>query len=96
VVRSQLPPAPIETRLLIGDHVAGSLHELVNQEHIDLVLLSLHGYFGQMHWPHGCLIASFVAYGSSPLLNFQDAPVEQQTALAQTQAAAPVRNDEGR
>jgi nucleotide-binding universal stress UspA family protein len=92
VVRSQLPPAAIETRLLIGNHIAGSLHELVHQEHIDLVLLSAHGYSGQMQWPYGGLVASFVAYGSSPLLIFQDAPVEQ-AALTQTQDAAAVRND---
>jgi nucleotide-binding universal stress UspA family protein len=92
VVRSQLPPAVIETRLLIGNHVASSLHELVNQEHIDLVLLSAHGYSGQMRWPYGSLVASFIAYGSSALLIFQDAPAEK-TALTQAQAAAAVRND---
>jgi nucleotide-binding universal stress UspA family protein len=95
VVRSQLPPAAVETRLLIDHHVASSLHELVDQEYIDLVLLSAHGYSGRLHWPHGGLVASFVAYGSSPLLIFQDAPVELQAALAQTRAAAAVR-DNGR
>ena len=80
VVRSQLPPAAVESRLLIGDHVAGSLHELVEQEQIDLVLLSAHGYSGQMQWPYGGLVASFVAYGSTPLLIFQDGPVEQDAA----------------
>jgi nucleotide-binding universal stress UspA family protein len=82
VVRSQLPPAAIETRLLIGNDVASSLYELAEQEHIDLVLLSAHGYTGQMHWPYGSLVASFIAYGSSPLLIFQDAPVEQDAAAA--------------
>jgi nucleotide-binding universal stress UspA family protein len=90
VVRSQLPPAAIETRLLIGNHVADSLHKLVDQEHIDLVLLSAHGYSGQMHWPYGSLVSSFVAYGSSPLLIFQDAPVEQ-SVLMQIHADAAER-----
>ena len=80
VVRSQLPPAALESRLLIGDHAAGALHELVEQEQIDLVLLSAHGYSGQMQWPYGGLVASFVAYGSTPLLIFQDGPVEQDAA----------------
>jgi len=84
VVRSQLPPAAIETRLLISDHVAGSLHELVDQEHVDLVLLSAHGYSGQMRWPYGSLVASFIAHGSSPLLIFQDAPGGQDAAAART------------
>jgi nucleotide-binding universal stress UspA family protein len=95
VVRTQLPPAAIETRLLIGNQVANSLHELVEQEHVDLVLLSAHGYSGQIHRPYGGLVASFIAYGSAPLLIFQDAPVEQ-AAHTQTQAAAEVRNDERR
>jgi nucleotide-binding universal stress UspA family protein len=73
VMRTQFPPAAVETQLLIDDHVAGALHALVDQEQIDLVLLSAHGYSGQLQWPYGSLAASFVAYGSSPLLIFQDA-----------------------
>ncbi|HEX9118309.1 MAG TPA: universal stress protein [Anaerolineae bacterium] len=92
LVRSQLPAAAVETRLLIGDHVAGSLHELVDQEQIDLVLLSAHGYSGRVHWPYGGLVASFIAYSSAPLVIFQDAPVEQ-AALTQTQPASAVPND---
>jgi nucleotide-binding universal stress UspA family protein len=95
VAGSQLPPAAMETRLLIGDQVAGSLHELVDQEHIDLVLLSAHGYSGQTRWPYGSLVASFIANGSAPLLVFQDAP-DQQSALTQTQAAVEGRKDERR
>jgi len=76
-IRSQQPEAAIETRLLIADHVACSLHGLVEQEHIDLVLLCAHGVSGQMDWPYGCLVASFIAYGTSPLLIFQDAPDDQ-------------------
>ena len=95
MVRSQLSAAAIEIRLLIGDHVAGSLHELVDQEQIDLVLLSAHGYSGQVHWPYGGLVASFIAYSSAPLVIFQDAPVEQH-AFVQTQPASAVPNDGGR
>jgi nucleotide-binding universal stress UspA family protein len=91
VVRSQLPPAAVATRLLIGDHVASCLYELADQEQVDLVLLSAHGYSGEMRWPYGGLVASFVAYGSSPLLIFQDARVEQ-AALTQTEAAGALRN----
>lgn len=85
VVRSQLPPAAVETRLLVSNHVAHSLYELADQEHVDLVLLSAHGYSGDMRWPYGGLVANFVAHGSCPLLIFQDASVEQDAAV--------VRND---
>ena len=83
VVRSQLPPSAVETRLLVSKQVAHSLYELVDQEHVDLVLLSAHGYSGDMRWPYGGLVANFVAYGSSPLLIFQDAPVEQDLTAVQ-------------
>lgn len=87
VVRSQLPPAAVETRLLISNHVATSLHELADQEHADLVLLSAHGYSGEMRWPYGGLVASFIAYGSSPLLIFQDAPVKESSPTPAEAAA---------
>ena len=93
VVRVQLPPAAVETRVLVGNRAASTLHDLVDQERIDLVLLSAHGYSGETRWPHGGLVASFVAYGSCPLLIFQDAPGEQSTL---TQAEAAVRNYESR
>ena len=92
-VRLQLPPAAVEARLLVANQVASTLHELVDQESIDLVLLSAHGYSGETRWPHGGLVASFVSYGSCPLMIFQDAPGEQSVL---TQAEAAVRNYESR
>lgn len=93
VVRLQLPPAAVETRMLVGNHVASTLHDLVDQERVDLVMLTAHGYSGETRWPHGGLVASFVAYGSSPLLIFQDAPGEQSLL---TQAEVAVRSYETR
>jgi nucleotide-binding universal stress UspA family protein len=93
VVRLQLPAAAVETRLIVANQVASALHELVDQERIDLVLLSAHGYSGETRWPHGGLVASFVAYGSCPLVIFQDAPGEQSIL---TQAEAAVRGYESR
>jgi len=76
-VRAQLPPAAVETRLLISNHAAVALHELAEQEDADLVLLCAHGYSGELRWPYGGLAVGFVAYGSSPLLIFQDAPARE-------------------
>jgi len=92
VVRSQLPHAAIETRLLVSYHVAETLHELVHQEQSDLVLVSAHGYSAQMERPYGGLVASFVAYGASPLLVFQDAPDDQAVRM-QTRTAAAERTN---
>lgn len=76
-VRTQLPSDVVKTAVLVGDHVADSLRALVEQEQIDLVILSAHGYSGQLQWPFGGLVASFVARGTRPLIIFQDAPGEQ-------------------
>jgi nucleotide-binding universal stress UspA family protein len=88
-VRSQFPPAAVETRLLIANHLAVALHELADQENADLVLLSAHGDSGEMRWPYGSLVAGFIAYGSSPLLIFQDAPAR---AIAPTPAEVAAQN----
>jgi nucleotide-binding universal stress UspA family protein len=76
-VRAQLPSTAVETRLLISNHAAAALHELAEQENADLVLLCAHGYSGELRWPYGGMAVSFVAYGSSPLLIFQDAPARE-------------------
>lgn len=81
-VRTQLPSDAVKTAVLVSDHVADSLRALVEQERIDLVILSAHGYSGQLQWPFGGLVASFVARGTRPLIIFQDAPGEQARAAS--------------
>lgn len=70
-VRSRLA-GDIQTRVVIGEHIAKALHELVDAEKIDLVLMSAHGYSGQTRWPYGSIVMSFIMYGSTPLLIVQD------------------------
>lgn len=64
------------TRLEVNPDVYGSLHTLSEQEGVDLVVVSAHGYTGGMQWPYGNVVVSFVAYGSAPLLIVQDLPRE--------------------
>ncbi len=63
--------------LMVSDNVAASLHELVEREEIDLVLLSAHGYSGGAKWPYGSVTISFIAYGTTPLLILQDLPPDE-------------------
>ena len=65
-------PLKVETRLLVSDNVAGTLHELVKQESADLVVLCAHGHSGGIKWPYGNVTLNFIAYGSTPLLIVQD------------------------
>jgi nucleotide-binding universal stress UspA family protein len=64
----------VDTRSMISDKVAGSLHSLVEDEGIDLVIMSAHGYSGDPRWPYGSTVVSFIVYGTTPLLVLQDLP----------------------
>jgi nucleotide-binding universal stress UspA family protein len=70
-------PGKSQARILISDHVAAPLHELVDQEKIDLVLLTAHGYSASTRWPYGSVVNSFITYGTTPLLIVQDLPHEK-------------------
>lgn len=84
--------ADVETRLLVSDNTAATLHELVEQENIDLVLLSAHGYSGEAQWPYGSIALNFIAYGTTPLLIMQDIPEE---VAERTQAEKAARETKG-
>ncbi len=75
-LRARLP-GDIQARVLVSDHVAVTLHELVDQEKIYLVLLTAHGYSALTRWPYGSVVSSFITYGTSPLLIVQDLPQDK-------------------
>ena len=62
----------VETRVLVGESVIATLHDLAEREGVDLVLLSAHGYTGSPRHPYGSVGTSFIAYGNTPLLIVQD------------------------
>lgn len=79
-----------ETRLLVSHNPAVALHQLVEQEEIDLVVLTAHGYSGSTKWSYGSVALNFAVYGSTPLLIVQDIseeeaePTEAQKAARET------------
>lgn len=75
-LRSRLP-AEAEARVIVSDHVASTLHELADEEKIDLVLLTAHGYSSLRRWPYGSVVSSFISYGTTPLLIVQDLPLHE-------------------
>lgn len=64
----------VETRLLISDNVPSALHQLIEQEGIDLIILSAHGYSGRPQWPYGSVAGNLITYCSKPVLIVQDLP----------------------
>ncbi|HEY3311750.1 MAG TPA: universal stress protein [Anaerolineales bacterium] len=77
--RSHFEDIVIQTHLLTSDHAAVALHQLIDQEQIDLLVLSAHGYSGNHQWPYGSLVNNFILYGKVPLLIVQDLPAKQES-----------------
>jgi nucleotide-binding universal stress UspA family protein len=90
-------PVQSETRVLVSDTLTASLHELANEEQVDLMVMSAHGYSGETKWPYGTTVISFIAYGTSPLLIVQDVaqnkvePTQAEKAAEQVQKVAAAR-----
>ncbi len=82
--RSHLDGIDVQTHLITSDHAAVALHELVEQEHIDMVALNAHGYSGNNQWPYGSIVINFILYGKVPLLIVQDLPAKKEPILVDT------------
>ena len=76
--RSYLQNIDVQTHLITSDHTAESLHHVVEQEKIDMVTLSAHGYSGKHQWPYGSVASNFILYGKVSLLIVQDMPAKQE------------------
>jgi nucleotide-binding universal stress UspA family protein len=62
----------VETRVLVSDHLAATLHALAEQEKTDLVLLSAHGVSSQTPGLYGDVVSNLIEYGTVPLIIMQD------------------------
>ena len=78
---SPLDGIPIQTHLLTSDNAPAALHGFVEQENIDLVALSAHGYSGNNQWPYGSMVNNFILYSKVPLLIVQDLPTKEEPVL---------------
>jgi nucleotide-binding universal stress UspA family protein len=66
----------VQTHLITNDNATAALHQLEEQEHIDMMALSAHGYSGNHQWPYGSMVNNFIMYGKVPLLIVQDLPAK--------------------
>ncbi len=74
--RSYLEGIDVQTHLITSDNAAAELHQIVEQQAIDLVTLSAHGYSGNHQWPYGNMVNNFMLYGKVSLLIVQDLPAK--------------------
>jgi len=90
-MHDHLPVHP-KTRLLVSDNVAATLQTVSEQEQIDLMVLSAHGYSGEARWPYGSITNRFITNGTTPLLIVQDLQVESpETARLGIETRQPLR-----
>ena len=79
--RTHLDGIDVQAHLITSEDAIVALHGLVEQEHIDMLALSAHGYSGNDQWPYGSMVLNFILYGKVPLLIVQDLPVKKETIL---------------
>ena len=62
----------VETRIVVSEHLAATLHELSEQEKADLVLLSAHGHPDPTGALYGDAVSNLITYGTTPLIIVQE------------------------
>lgn len=71
-VKDQFPTDHVETIIECSKKPTAALHDIIDREKIDLVMLSAHGYSGENRWPYGKIALNFISYGTTPLIVIQD------------------------
>ena len=91
-LHSSLDGIDVQTRLLTSDNAAAALHELAEQENIDMIALSAHGYSGINKWPYGSMVNNFILYSKVPLLIVQDLPAKEEPAMVNMAPREPTEH----
>lgn len=97
-LRSRLS-AESQTHLVPSENVTTTLHQIIDEEKVDLVMLSAHGTSGEKHQPYGSVTTNLISYGKSPLLIIQDLaadeiePTPAEVAAKIRESNRPVRTE---
>jgi nucleotide-binding universal stress UspA family protein len=65
-------PVKSETCIVESADVTAAIHQMAEQEDIDLVILCAHGYTGQFTLPYGNVARSYIEHGTRSVLVIQD------------------------
>jgi nucleotide-binding universal stress UspA family protein len=84
-------PVESETFVVESDSTPAAIQQLAAQDDVDLVVMSAHGYSGQLT-PYGTVTRSYMEHGTKPVLVIQDVPSHQ----AQRTAAEIAAEESGR
>jgi nucleotide-binding universal stress UspA family protein len=76
-VKDQFKPENVETIIECSKKPSIAMHNIIDREQIDLVVLSAHGHSGESRWPYGKIALSFIVYGTTPLIIIQDLSADE-------------------
>lgn len=82
----------LDTRMYISEGDSAELHNLVEMEEVDLVVVNAHGHSGNLNRPYGSMSLNFIAYGTTPLLVVQDLSRDK---VQKTAAEIAAREEKG-
>jgi nucleotide-binding universal stress UspA family protein len=82
----------LQSRLIVSDNTTTSLHDMVEHEDPDLVMLVAHGHSGERRWPYGSIATSFMTHGTTTLMVTQDLSADE---IRQTKAEMAALEIEG-
>lgn len=70
---------PVQTavRLVVEENIAAALHEMIEQDAVDLMILSAHGRGCNRFQRYGSLVSCCILYGNVPLLILPGLPPDQ-------------------
>lgn len=66
-----------EIRIVENGNASAGLHELIEKENVDLVVLCAHGQTGGTSYPYGSVARNYLEYGNKTVLVVQDVPLSQ-------------------
>jgi nucleotide-binding universal stress UspA family protein len=81
----------VQIRLLVNDDVATTLLQLVQEEKVDLIMLSAHGRSGEPQRPYGSIAGSLITYNTKPVLLVQDLPLDRKKLRGEQVAVRKAR-----
>jgi nucleotide-binding universal stress UspA family protein len=76
-VKDQFNPNRVEVIIEGSEKPSIAMHNVIDREQIDLVLLSAHGYSGESRWPYGSIALNFIVFGTTPLIILQDLSIDE-------------------
>lgn len=94
-IQTQLSSSELElkTHLEVSDNTIRSLHNMVEEEKADLVMLVAHGRSAEGRWPYGSVTTSFITHGTTSLFIMQDL---SDNDIQQTMAEQAMLDAQGR